>query len=177
MFEFHMIKVVSIVTLFKLNQAIDLNYLSNKIDGAILPKKPGIWIKLRLEPEHCHVIFYKSGKILVTGIKTFKGIDKIAQIILEKLKDADVSVEIADIEIINVVCMSSINLKSSLEKIISYLDSKNASYEPEQFPGLIYKNWGVTFMLFSSGKVIITGLKDFQIANELLEKFEKKIKG
>ena len=63
----------------------------------------------------------------------------------------------------------------SLENITRNLEYKKTSYEPEQFPGLIYKDWGVTFLLFSTGKIIITGIKNENIAPTLLERFLKLI--
>jgi transcription initiation factor TFIID TATA-box-binding protein len=38
---------------------------------------------------------------------------------------------------------------------------ENSEYEPEQFPGLVYKLPGTnaTFLLFSNGKIVCTGTK------------------
>lgn len=42
---------------------------------------------------------------------------------------------------------------------MTYLMDENASYEPEQFPGLIFKDGRASFLLFHSGKMILQGLK------------------
>jgi transcription initiation factor TFIID TATA-box-binding protein len=170
-----MLKIVSMVTICTLNQPLDLLYLSNNIDGAILPKKVGSWVKYRMKPENYYIAFYKSGKFLITGVKSKEKINNTAQRITIILENAGVKVNIQKIEIVNIVCLGSLHLKTTLESIISILDSSDASYEPEQFPGLIYKNWGGTFLLFSSGKVIITGVRDLKTAKNLLEKFENLI--
>jgi transcription initiation factor TFIID TATA-box-binding protein len=170
-----MIKIVSMVTICTLDQPLDLLYLSTNIENAILPKKMGVWVKYRIKPENYYIAFYKSGKFLITGVKSLKKINNIAQRVLKILENAGIRVNITKIEIVNIVCLGSLQLKTTLERILYNLDSSDASYEPEQFPGLIYKNWGGTFLLFSSGKVIITGIRDFQTAKDLLEKFEKLI--
>jgi len=54
----------------------------------------------------------------------------------------------------------------------SGLDPKKGSYEPEQFPALVYKDWGVSFLLFSSGKVIVAGAKTVEMAEEGIKNFE-----
>ena len=67
--------------------------------------------------------------------------------------------------------MDSLNLKTSVEKILFMLDDNKASYEPEQFPGLMYKDFGASFLLFPSGKVIATGIRDLNNGEEALTKF------
>ena len=41
------------------------------------------------------------------------------------------------------------------------LELENTEYEPEQFPGLVYKLEGTraTFLLFSNGKIVCTGTR------------------
>jgi len=71
--------------------------------------------------------------------------------------------------------MDSMKLHSTLENIIANLDPKKACYEPEQFPGLIYKDWGVSFLLFSSGKVIVAGAKTVEKAEEGIKRFKELV--
>lgn len=170
-----MLKIVSMVTICTIDQKLDFQYLSSNLDGAILPKKGASWVKLRLKPENYYIAFYKSGKILITGINTLEKINSTAQRIIKILDGAGIHAKIKKIEIVNIVCLGTLELKTTLEKIIYHLDSRDASYEPEQFPGLIFKNWGATFLIFSTGKVIMTGVRDFDTANALFEKLEKLI--
>jgi len=170
-----MLNIVSTVTICTLDQKLDLQKLSTKIDGAILPKKGGSLVKFRMKPENYYIAFYKTGKILITGIKSLEEINCTAQKILKILAKAGIVIQIVKIEIVNIVCLGAIHLNKTLECVVGILDSSDVSYEPEQFPGLIYKNWGATFLLFSSGKVVLTGIKDLENANRLLEKFEKSI--
>lgn len=41
------------------------------------------------------------------------------------------------------------------------MDLDNTEYEPEQFPGLVYKlpDTRATFLLFSNGKIVCTGTR------------------
>ena len=102
-------------------------------------------------------------------------INQIAQQILEILHNIGIDVEILKTEIHNVVVHARISLKRSLESIIVNLDPKKASFEPEQFPALVYKDWGVSFLLFSSGSCIISGLKDFNDAERAIGLFKDLI--
>ena len=98
-----------------------------------------------------------------------------AQQVLKLLEDVGVKCNIVKIEIVNIVCLGTMQLNTTLEKIVLYLDSIDVSYEPEQFPGLILKKWGATFLVFSTGKVIINGIKDFEEAKKLFNKLEKLV--
>jgi transcription initiation factor TFIID TATA-box-binding protein len=54
----------------------------------------------------------------------------------------------------------------------------NTEYEPEQFPGLVYKLKGgkATFLLFSNGKIVCTGTKSEEGVHESVEKLVETLK-
>ena len=60
----------------------------------------------------------------------------------------------------NPVGTADVGFPIRLEGLV-YAHSQFASYEPELFPGLIYRlvNPRVVFLIFVSGKVVITGAK------------------
>jgi transcription initiation factor TFIID TATA-box-binding protein len=55
---------------------------------------------------------------------------------------------------------------------------ENTEYEPEQFPGLVYKlpELKATFLLFSNGKVVCTGTKSEEEVNRALDKLIENLK-
>ena len=55
---------------------------------------------------------------------------------------------------------------------------ENTEYEPEQFPGLVYKlvDPTATFLLFSNGKLVCTGTKNKQQLEESMRQLNKNIK-
>ena len=59
----------------------------------------------------------------------------------------------------NMVGSGDIYMDLNLNELALKLE--NAEYEPEQFPGLVYKlpNTRATFLLFSNGKIVCTGTK------------------
>ena len=54
----------------------------------------------------------------------------------------------------------------------------NTEYEPEQFPGLVYKliEPNATFLLFSNGKLVCTGTKNKQQLEDSMQQLSKNIK-
>jgi transcription initiation factor TFIID TATA-box-binding protein len=65
----------------------------------------------------------------------------------------------------------SLKMNTSLEKVVLALDPFKTSYEPEQFPGMIYKDFEVSFLLFSKGKFVLTGAKNSKSGEDAAEKF------
>ena len=68
----------------------------------------------------------------------------------------------------NMVATAELGIEPNLDRI-STLDG--TEYEPEQFPGLVYrmKDPKVVVLIFGSGKIVITGLKREEDAYRALE--------
>ena len=169
------LQTVNMVATVKLSSPLDLEKLAAALKGSEFCASGGRWLKIRITPENYYVAFYKSGKFLVTGAKSEDEIEEIAGRVMSILKGSGIDLDKETTTIHNVVMMGSIEMHASLEKIIFSLDSSKASYEPEQFPGLMFKDFGASFLLFPSGKFIITGLKDQQFGEDAADRFRKII--
>jgi len=79
-------------------------------------------------------------------------------------------------KITNIVANGNLGFKLSLNKLALSLD--NTEYEPEKFPGLIYRMTEpkATFLIYSSGKFIVTGIKNKEDIEKAIEKLTKCIK-
>ena len=164
-------KIANIVAIVTLTSPLNLKQIHESLPHTEVPAKSP-WLKMRLPPNNIYIAFYKSGKFLITTKNPDK-IPDIAKDVLTLLQKIGIDVEIVKIQIHNIVVHTKIPLKSSLESIIVNLDPHKASFEPEQFPALIYKDWGVSFLLFSTGSCIISGLKDYQDAEMVVKRFKK----
>ena len=82
-----------------------------------------------------------------------------------------------NIKIENIVASASLGVRIPLEKIVEHLEG--TEYEPEQFPGLVYrmKTPKVVFLLFSSGKVVCTGVRKVEDIESAVGAITKKLKG
>lgn len=58
------------------------------------------------------------------------------------------------------------------------LELENTEYEPEQFPGLVYKldEPTATFLLFTNGKLVCTGTKNKEQLDESMKQLIKNVK-
>ncbi|MBU1854298.1 MAG: TATA-box-binding protein, partial [Nanoarchaeota archaeon] len=76
----------------------------------------------------------------------------------------------------NMVGSGSVGFDLNLNELALKLD--NVEYEPEQFPGLVYKikdPFHSTFLLFSNGKIVCTGAKTEEEMNLCLEQLVKNL--
>ena len=85
-----------------------------------------------------------------------------------------------EIKIQNIVAAGSVGMDLNLNTLAMKLE--NTEYEPEQFPGLVYKLGGpegfskATFLLFSNGKIVCTGTKSEKEAHAALDKLIVNLK-
>lgn len=164
-------KIENVVASVSLNQTIDLSTIAKSMSDEVDYKPeqfPGLVFRLK-RPRTATLIF-SSGKMVCTGAKSEKEVFKAVEIIINKLKSKGVQLLTEPrIQIQNVVASASLNAEVNLEKAAFLLE--NSMYEPEQFPGLIYRmdSPRVVLLIFSSGNMVCTGAKheeDVKIAVE-----------
>lgn len=80
------------------------------------------------------------------------------------------------IKVENVVSVAVLGVDIPLEKML--LESDKTEYQPEQFPGLVYRPPGlrVAALIFSSGKIVCTGANSTEASKEAVYKVVEKIK-
>ena len=76
----------------------------------------------------------------------------------------------------NMVASGAVGFDLNLNSLAMELD--NIEYEPEQFPGLVYKLPGTraTFLLFSNGKIVCTGTRSETKLREAVAKLVVNLK-
>lgn len=166
-------ELVNVVATVTFSTPIDLQSIHERIEGTAFSSGGGGWLKFRIQPENLYIAFYKSGKFLVTGPTKPEKIDSVARRVIEILRNAGFEVEATSIDIHNVVAKDKIVLTQTLEDIAARFDTTEVTYEPEQFPALLYKASRVSILLFSSGSIIVAGASSVEEAAESMENFKK----
>lgn len=175
------VQVVNIVVSTNLEHDIPLEKMAATLSNTEYnPEQfPGLVIRIK-DPKTSALIF-SSGKVVCTGAKTIEKVHESIQKIIESLKKIGIKIKVKPvINIQNMVASGSIGMDLNLNVLAMKLS--NTEYEPEQFPGLVYKlmEAKATFLLFSNGKVVCTGTKSEEEAHralELLVKTLKKVQG
>jgi transcription initiation factor TFIID TATA-box-binding protein len=119
---------------------------------------PGLVLRIK-EPKSA-VLVFSSGNLVCTGTKSVSQVKDVVQQVIKQLKKIGVNVKIQPkIKVQNIVASGAMDLDLNLNTLA--LELENTEYEPEQFPGLVYKlqNPTATFLLFSNGKLVCTGTK------------------
>ncbi|MFX0183555.1 MAG: TATA box-binding protein, partial [Candidatus Hodarchaeota archaeon] len=117
------------------------------------------------------ILMFSSGKLVVTGAKSAEMIRKAVEIISELLRETGHNIA-HEVEIIvnNIVASGTLGKSINLE--LAALLLEHTMYEPEQFPGLIYRMQKpkVVLLLFHSGKLVCTGAKTEEDVYQSIQK-------
>jgi len=130
---------------------------------------PGLVMRIK-DPKTSALIF-SSGKVVLTGAKSLTAVKESLQKIIKNLAKIKVRIKVKPKIIVqNMVASGAIHMDLNLNSLAMKLD--NTEYEPEQFPGLVYKLAGTraTFLLFSNGKIVCTGTKSEVKLREAVKK-------
>jgi len=171
------IKVVNIVISSSLEQDIPLEKMAATLSNTEYnPEQfPGLVIRIK-EPKTSALIF-SSGKIVCTGARSMEEVEHSIEKIIKSLKKINIDIKIKPkVTVQNIVAAGNIGMDLNLNSLAIKLP--NTEYEPEQFPGLVYKLRGTraTFLLFTNGKIVCTGTKTEDEVYKALDKLIETLK-
>jgi transcription initiation factor TFIID TATA-box-binding protein len=178
------IRVVNIVVSSSLGHDIPLEKMAATLSNTEYnPEQfPGLVIRIK-EPKTSALIF-NSGKIVCTGARTLDEVQKSIKQIIKSLEKINIKITIEPkVTVQNIVAAGAVGMDLNLNVLAMKL--QNTEYEPEQFPGLVYKinvepkgekAFKATFLLFSNGKVVCTGTKSEHQVNQALDALIENLK-
>jgi transcription initiation factor TFIID TATA-box-binding protein len=174
--------IQNIVVKVILNQKSDLNLerITEEISNVEYDKSrfPGLFLRI-LDPK-CVAIIFRNGKMILSGLKLFNDVDIIISRIITELKTkahVDIDIKMIYSEIVNIV--TTANLYDKIDLDLAAIELENTVYEPEIFPALIYKSAApvkCVFLVFSNGKLVLTGVKEKESIEPALLNFGKLLK-
>jgi len=173
------INIENVVASATLKQKVDLNAVVKSYPGVeYRPEQfPGLVFRLK-KPKTATLIF-NSGKMVCTGAKSEKEAKRAVMKVIKELKKGGIIIiSKPELKIQNIVASASLGGTIDLERAAFELGK--TMYEPEQFPGLIYRmdEPKVVILLFASGKLVCTGAKKeqdvYKAVNKLHEILEEK---
>ncbi len=176
--RYESLKIENIVASGVIADSIDLAEVSGRIPACELNTKrfPGAVYRIA-DPKIASLIF-SSGKVVLTGIRNDQALVDGLEIITSSLREAGVDCyDEPRVAVTNIVCSYDIGKYINLNKVVITLNLENIEYEPEQFPGLVYriKDPKIVALLFSSGKIILTGGKTLDDIKRGLDFLEQKL--
>jgi len=177
------INIENIVASATVKHGIELNSVVKAFPNA--EYRPGRFpgLVFRLKKPKTSTLIFRSGRMICTGARSENEAKRALRKLVRVLKEGGVLiVGEPEIKIVNVV--ATVNLGGSVDLLELYESERGMRgrivYEPEQFPGLIYRMEGprAVFLIFSSGKLVCTGARReedvHQAVMELHRKLEQK---
>ena len=165
------IKIQNVVAAATLNQKVDLNAVVKSFPGVeYRPEQfPGLVFRIR-RPKTATLIF-NSGKMVCTGARSESEARRAVMTVVKELKKSGiVIIRKPDLKVVNIVASARLGGNVDLEKAVITLGK--TMYEPEQFPGLIYRmdEPKVVILIFASGNLVCTGAKKEQDVYDAVHK-------
>jgi len=124
------------------------------------------------------LLIFSSGKLVVTGAKSVEDVEKTVSELVKTLFKIGVRLHCApEIVLQNMVFSGDLGMKFNLDAIAFVLP--NCEYEPEMFPGVIYrvKEPKAVVLLFTTGRIVCSGVKSehdaWRAIRKLLRELEK----
>ena len=171
------LKVQNIVATTSLGKPIPLTKLARTQNNTEYNPEQFPGLVLRVKKPKSAVLVFSSGNLVCTGTKSVQQVKEVVNSVIKQLRR--INIKITDkprINVQNIVASGSIDMTLNLNLLALQLE--NTEYEPEQFPGLVYKlvEPTATFLLFSNGKLVCTGTKNRQQLEESMRQLIKNTK-
>lgn len=179
-------EIVNIVASQRIALNLDINEIAYQLNIDYEQEQfPGM-VYRTVKPKVC-VLLFRSGKAVATGAKSLDDIEIAFETLRQDLTDNGFEIwdsDACETHLHNLVVTADYSdivgdSKLNLSSLMFYLPFDKTEYEPEQFPGLIYRieNPNVVFLIFSSGKCVITGAKDYEEAQYAEDLFKDELLG
>jgi transcription initiation factor TFIID TATA-box-binding protein len=173
------IKIENVVASTSLGEELDLPTIALALVGAEYDPEqfPGLIYRLK-EPKTA-VLLFRSGKVVCTGGKSLENVKTAIDLVGQQIGAAGLPVKKnPEIEVQNMVATSDLGAQIDLNAVAITLGLGKVEYEPEQFPGLVYRldEPKVVALLFGSGKLVCTGARKPSDVEQAVEKITAELK-
>ena len=171
-------KIVNVVAtvIMEITEKIDLTKISRKYeDVEYNPERfPGLIMRIN-EPKATFLIF-TTGKMVITGLKRADEASPGVKKVIKYIRKAGINVSNPEITIQNIV--ASGDLHTYIDLNMAAIIMENVMYEPEVFPGVIYRmrDPKTVLLIFSTGKVVCAGAKNKKIVRDAFIKLNKEVR-
>ena len=160
----------------EITEKIDLNIIARKhADVEYNPERfPGL--VMRIEKPKATILIFSTGKMVVTGLRKATEAGRVVEKVVKNIRKAGIIVSNPEITIQNIV--ASGDLHTNIDLNMAAIVMEYAMYEPEVFPGLIYRMQEpkTVFLIFSTGRIVCTGAKKKEIVKEAVKKLNKEVR-
>uniref|UniRef100_A0A668U047 TATA-box binding protein n=1 Tax=Oreochromis aureus TaxID=47969 RepID=A0A668U047_OREAU len=158
------------VSTVNLGCKLDLKTIALRARNAEYNPKRFAAVIMRIREPRTTALIFSSGKMVCTGAKSEEQSRLAARKYARVVQKLGFPAKFLDFKIQNMVGSCDVKFPIRLEGLV-LTHQQFSSYEPELFPGLIYRmiKPRIVLLIFVSGKVVLTGAK---VRGEIYEAFE-----
>ena len=167
------IKIENVVATTSVGRDLDLKAIALALDNAEYEPEQFPGVVYRIKKPKTATLLFRSGKLVCTGAKSIEDVHLAIKIVIKVVEEAGIQVDKnPKVVVQNIVASSDLHTELNLNAIAISLGLDRVEYEPEQFPGLVYRidEPKVVALLFGSGKIVCTGAKKVSDIEEAVEK-------
>jgi transcription initiation factor TFIID TATA-box-binding protein len=175
-----MAEIVNIVAGGELGNEVDLKTVQTELSEhkSVSAKfsGDGYWQLILSFDDSGTLILYRTGKYIIRAGSSFEGLNMMYEELIKLFGNTSIIDEDGgSYQIQNIVFLEEFDLSVNLSEVAIRLGMENVEYEPEQFPGLIYRppNFELVMLVFSTGKIIITGTTIEEKVEEAVSNLQK----
>jgi len=172
------INIENVIASSGIDQELDLQTLSGDLGATNYNTDRFPGLVYRMQDPKATALIFRSGKIVCTGAKSIDGVRSTVEQVFDEFRELGLDVPTSPkITVQNIVSSADLDHRLNLNAIAIGFGLEHIEYEPEQFPGLVYRldNPDVVALLFGSGKLVITGSNESGQAEQALEKIEAEL--
>jgi len=151
----------NIVATVNLSCPLELKRIALQARNAEYNPKRFAAVIMRIRDPKTTALIFASGKMVCTGAKSEEQAKLASRKYARIIQKLGFPAKFTEFKIQNIVGSCDVKFPIRLEKLY-FSHGRFCSYEPELFPGLIYRMLDpkVVLLIFVSGKIVLTGAKD-----------------
>ena len=172
------VKVENVVVFATLGADISLEKISTELEAAEYSPESFPGVIYRIKDPMVAALIFSSGKIVCTGARSIEIAKTAVERVVADLRKLGIKIPKAyDLKVENIVASTAIEVTEKLALDEIALSLENSEYEPESFPGLVFRlsEPRVAFLLFGTGKIICTGSRNEDDIHLALGNFKEKL--
>jgi len=173
------IRIENVVASTSIGKELDLPRLVKALEGAEYEPEQFPGLVYRMKSPKAAALLFRSGKVVCTGAKSIDDVRLAIDHLVKQVGAAGVTVtKKPEIVVQNIVASADLGSVINLNAIAISLSLEKVEYEPEQFPGLVYRvdKPKVVVLLFGSGKMVCTGARKVEDVEQAVERITRELR-
>lgn len=175
------VEIANVVGMITYQQELDLSALAetfenrDEISDVTFEPADNHWLQTRFAPDNTYVAFYRSGRCSIAGCHSVEHFWEVVERVKAVMDDLLALDYEPDAEISNIVATMDTGTPIGLEELSIELGFERTEYEPEQFPAVMFRADRYVMLIFSSGKLLCTGLTDVDSVTAAFDEIKPRI--